>query len=113
MSNKEKEMTHRILVIDDNPSIHKDFQTILLDEEESETLNALRNEVFGNKTNATKVTKTNLMFIFLICLHLPKCSDRTQSSLDESFLDQILPAQEDPLFFYGCMCPYGLLSHIY
>jgi len=51
MSNKEKEMTHRILVIDDNPSIHKDFQTILLDEEESETLNTLRNEVFGGKNN--------------------------------------------------------------
>jgi signal transduction histidine kinase len=54
MSSEEKDMTHRILVIDDNPSIHKDFQTILLDEEESETLNALRNEVFGNKTNATR-----------------------------------------------------------
>jgi signal transduction histidine kinase len=52
MSNTEKEKTHRILVIDDNPSIHKDFQTILLEEEESETLNALRSEVFGNKTNA-------------------------------------------------------------
>jgi len=51
MSNEEKEMTHRILVIDDNPSIHKDFQTILLEEEESETLNTLRNEVFGNKTS--------------------------------------------------------------
>jgi signal transduction histidine kinase len=51
MSNEEKEMTHRILVIDDNPSIHKDFQTILLEEEESETLNTLRNEVFGNKSN--------------------------------------------------------------
>jgi len=53
MSNEEKEMTHRILVIDDNPSIHKDFQTILVDEEESEILNTLRNEVFGNKTNDT------------------------------------------------------------
>ena len=49
MSNAEKEMTHRILVVDDNPSIHKDFQTILLDEEESTTLNELRNEVFGDK----------------------------------------------------------------
>jgi signal transduction histidine kinase len=51
MSKAEKEMTHRILVIDDNPSIHKDFQTILLEEEESETLNELRSEVFGDKTN--------------------------------------------------------------
>jgi len=51
MSNEEKEMTHRILVVDDNPSIHKDFQTILLEEEESETLNTLRDEVFGNKSN--------------------------------------------------------------
>jgi signal transduction histidine kinase len=51
MSKAEKETTHRILVIDDNPSIHKDFQTILLEEEESETLNELRSEVFGDKTN--------------------------------------------------------------
>ncbi len=52
MSDSEKELTHRILVIDDNPSIHKDFQTILLEEEESETLNALRDEVLGNKSNS-------------------------------------------------------------
>jgi signal transduction histidine kinase len=51
MSNAEKEMKHRVLVIDDNPSIHKDFQTILLEEEESEILNSLRDEVFGNKSN--------------------------------------------------------------
>jgi signal transduction histidine kinase len=54
MSKAEKEMTHRILVIDDNPSIHKDFQTILLEEEESKTLNELRSEVFGDKTNDNK-----------------------------------------------------------
>jgi len=51
MSKAEKEMTHRILVIDDNPSIHKDFQTILIDEEESATLNELRSQVFGDKNN--------------------------------------------------------------
>ena len=51
MSNAETEMIHRILIIDDNPSIHKDFQTILIDEEESTILNELRSEVFGNKTN--------------------------------------------------------------
>jgi signal transduction histidine kinase len=51
MSDAEKEMTHRILVVDDNPSIHKDFQTILLDEEESTTLSELRSEVFGDKNN--------------------------------------------------------------
>jgi len=51
MSKAEKEMTHRILVIDDNPSIHKDFQTILVDEEESATLNELRSQVFGDKNN--------------------------------------------------------------
>jgi signal transduction histidine kinase len=54
MSNTKKEMTHRILVIDDNPSIHKDFQTILLDEEESTTLNELRSEVFGDKNKESR-----------------------------------------------------------
>ena len=51
MNKAEKETTHRILVIDDNPSIHKDFQTILIDEEESATLNDLRSQVFGDKNN--------------------------------------------------------------
>ena len=55
MSKAEKEMTHRILVIDDNPSIHKDFQTILVDEEESATLNELRSQVFGNKNNESTI----------------------------------------------------------
>ncbi|MHC4425668.1 MAG: sensor histidine kinase [Planctomycetota bacterium] len=50
MTKTEKDMIHRILVVDDNPSIHKDFQTILVEEEESTTLNALRNEVFGDTT---------------------------------------------------------------
>jgi len=55
MSKAEKEMTHRILVIDDNPSIHKDFQTILIDEEESATLNELRKQVFGDENNKATI----------------------------------------------------------
>ncbi len=47
MSDPEKEMVHRILIIDDNPSIHKDFETILVEEEESASLSTLRTEVFG------------------------------------------------------------------
>ena len=57
MSDVEKEMTHRILIIDDNPSIHKDFQTILVEEEESTNLSALRTEVFGDK-NRKSVPKS-------------------------------------------------------
>jgi signal transduction histidine kinase len=49
MSDAEKEMVHRILIIDDNPSIHKDFETILIEEEEATGLNALRAEVFGER----------------------------------------------------------------
>jgi signal transduction histidine kinase len=48
MSERQAEIVHRILVVDDNPNIHKDFQTILLEENESTTLDALRDEVFGN-----------------------------------------------------------------
>jgi len=48
MTNVEGHMTHRILVIDDNPSIHEDFKTILVEEDDSSSLNALRSEVFGN-----------------------------------------------------------------
>ena len=50
MSNADQEMVHRILIIDDNPSIHKDFETILIEEEESTSLHALRTEVFGEET---------------------------------------------------------------
>ena len=57
MSKPEDGVIHRILVIDDNPNIHKDFQTILLEEEESTTLNSLRNEVFGDK-NSQHVNKS-------------------------------------------------------
>jgi len=57
MSKSENGIIHRILVIDDNPNIHKDFQTILLEEEESTTLNSLRNEVFGD-SNSQRVNKS-------------------------------------------------------
>ena len=56
MSKPQDGTNHRILVIDDNPNIHKDFQTILLEEEESTTLDSLRNEVFGDK-NSHRVNK--------------------------------------------------------
>ncbi|UCE49959.1 MAG: response regulator [Phycisphaerales bacterium] len=49
MNNLERETTHRILIIDDNPSIHKDFETILLEEDESTSLNTLRSEVLGDE----------------------------------------------------------------
>lgn len=48
MNEVKEKIIHRILVVDDNPNIHKDFQTILLEEQGSTTLDALRDEVFGN-----------------------------------------------------------------
>lgn len=48
MNEAKERIVHRILVVDDNPNIHKDFQTILLEEHESTTLDTLRDEVFGN-----------------------------------------------------------------
>ncbi len=51
MNHEDERMAHRILIIDDNPSIHKDFETILLEEEDNSTLNALRSEVFGHHTS--------------------------------------------------------------
>ncbi len=47
MNELKKEKMHRILIIDDNPNIHKDFATILVEEEESDSFKALRNEVLG------------------------------------------------------------------
>ncbi len=54
MNDAEIEIVHRILVVDDNPNIHKDFQTILLEEHESTNLDALRDEVFGNTTSESQ-----------------------------------------------------------
>ncbi|MBN2181182.1 MAG: response regulator [Sedimentisphaerales bacterium] len=54
MSDLEKEIVHRILIVDDNPNIHKDFQTILLEEHESAALDSLRDEVFGNTKTETQ-----------------------------------------------------------
>ena len=54
MNDMEKAIVHRILVVDDNPNIHKDFQTILLEEHESSALDALRNEVFGNTKSESR-----------------------------------------------------------
>ena len=51
MSEEKKQNVHRILIIDDNPNIHKDFQTILIDDQESSTLDELRAEVFGQTNN--------------------------------------------------------------
>ncbi len=56
MNETEKAIVHRILVVDDNPNIHKDFQTILLEEHESTALDTLRNEVFGD-TKSESQTK--------------------------------------------------------
>jgi len=47
MNNGEKEIVHRILVIDDNPDIHKDFKTILLEEQPNKELDSLGTEVLG------------------------------------------------------------------
>ena len=54
MNDSERVATHRILIIDDNPSIHKDFATILIEEEESTNLNTLRSEVFGEQAVDSK-----------------------------------------------------------
>ncbi|MFZ2149206.1 MAG: PAS domain S-box protein [Sedimentisphaerales bacterium] len=47
MNNGEKKTIHRILVIDDNPNIHEDFKTILLDVKDRTELDSLRAELFG------------------------------------------------------------------
>lgn len=46
-------LSHRILVIDDNPNIHKDFQTILMEDNEDEALDSLKAEVFGDAKEST------------------------------------------------------------
>ena len=57
MNNGEKKMIHRILVIDDNPNIHEDFKTILLDVKDRTELDSLRAELFG--CGASKSTPKN------------------------------------------------------
>jgi signal transduction histidine kinase len=49
-----KQNVHRILVIDDNPNIHKDFQTILTEEQDNSALDDLRSQVFGQTSSESK-----------------------------------------------------------
>ena len=51
MNEVKEQNIHRILVIDDNPNIHKDFQTILVEENDSSALDELRAEVFGSSND--------------------------------------------------------------
>ena len=54
MNEVKKQNVHRILIIDDNPNIHKDFQTILVEDQESSSLDELRAEVFGQTNDESK-----------------------------------------------------------
>jgi len=54
MNNGEKEIVHHILVIDDNPDIHKDFKTILLEEQPNKELDSLGTEVLGRSARKSK-----------------------------------------------------------
>ena len=58
MNDVNNQIVHRILVVDDNPNIHKDFQTILLEEQQSTALNELRVEVFGDKDSDDQFKST-------------------------------------------------------
>jgi two-component system sensor kinase FixL len=71
MNNGEKEMIgfpqggfpHRILVIDDNPDIHRDFKTILLEEQANTKLDSPGAKLFGRSTcKSTPRSKYELDF---------------------------------------------------
>ncbi len=100
MSTSKNGTVHRILVIDDNPSIHKDFQTILLEEEESTTLSALRSEVFG-ESNKDPVGKSVYELDFATqgkegCEKVKQaCSDNRPYEL--AFVDMRMPPGWDGL----------------
>jgi signal transduction histidine kinase len=51
MNEVKKQNVHHILVIDDNPNIHKDFQTILAEEQDNSALDELHAQVFGQVSN--------------------------------------------------------------
>ena len=50
MGEIKKMEKHRILIIDDNLNIHKDFHTILCEENDTSELDAMAAEFFGEKT---------------------------------------------------------------
>lgn len=51
MNEVKKQNSHRILVIDDNPNIHKDFQTILIEEQDNSNLDELAAQVLGQASS--------------------------------------------------------------
>lgn len=54
----------RILVIDDNPSIHQDFLKILKTEAHDSALDNLTHEIFGNKSHNEKNLLPNFQMDF-------------------------------------------------
>jgi len=63
MNNEEKEIIHRVLVIDDNPDNHRDFKTILLEEQANTKLDSLGAELFGRSARkSTPNSKYELDF---------------------------------------------------
>ncbi len=53
MVDKENSEKHRILIVDDNHNIYKDFQAILIENMDSTDLDAMAAEYFGETVNAT------------------------------------------------------------
>ncbi len=48
MYSPDEQSSNRILVIDDNPDIHQDFRTVLLEPQSNVTLDDLEKELFGS-----------------------------------------------------------------
>ncbi len=100
MSEDKKQNVHRILVIDDNPNIHKDFQTILAEEQDNSQLDELRAEVFGQVDN--KPVDTNIYELDFASQGEEGC-EKVKNALSENrpyelaFVDMRMPPGWDGL----------------
>jgi CheY-like chemotaxis protein len=55
-----REIHHRILIIDDNESIHRDFKTVLEEKSENSDLSDLEAQVFGDDPVASEEADTEI-----------------------------------------------------
>ena len=97
----EQHIPRKILVVDDNPDIHHDFETILGRQEHTEDLDRMEAEIFGRRTPDAHSTKQVYELIFASqgreALHLVTAAVHQNEPFQLAFVDMRMPPGWDGL----------------
>src|SRR6187397_781094 len=87
----------RVLVVDDNPDIHRDFRKILVPLETSDELSALETALFGVRPRAPAPTPVELSFASqgAEALQMVEIATASDQPYDVAFVDVRMPPGMD------------------